>query len=309
MQALEAMLILLSVMALGYILGRRQIFSSQIITDLSLLVTQLTAPLLILSSINFAGDIASKKESLIFLLLCFLVFTAFALLSFPISRWIPFPEKSKSVVQFLMTCQNNGFIGYPIIMSIFGEGGLFYAMLLNIPSAIFLYSFGQWVLARDSEENMALSDSLKNVLLTPGSIASFTALLFFLLDWQLPSFLLEITSLVGGTTTPLTMIIIGLSISTISIKDALTNKWVYLLILIKMIILPSLLYFIMSPLISEPVLLSIMIILFSMPGASVTTSLARLYGGDEEFASSYVFVSTLLTVIIVPGMITVFNLV
>jgi len=69
---------------------------------------------------------------------------------------------------------------------------------------------------------------------------------------------------------------------------------------LRLIAFPLLFTLILTPLKLDRTTMNICIILLAMPAASNTASIAERYGGDYEFASACISVSTLLSVVTVP---------
>ncbi len=107
-------------------------------------------------------------------------------------------------------------------------------------------------------------------------------------------------SILGGLTTPLAMVIIGSLLATFPVWDMLGDTNVFWATVLRLFALPIGTFFLLSPLISDPLLLGILVILAGMPAGSMTAIFADIYRADEQFASQLVFVSTLLSLITIP---------
>ena len=136
--------------------------------------------------------------------------------------------------------------------------------------------------------------------MNPATIASFLALFFFFFDIELPSVIAQTATSIGGITSPLAMFIIGSSMADIDLVAAAKNVKLYAFAAFRMLLVPLFLWLLLSPLISNPIILSILIIIAAMPGPTMAVTLSTQYGGQTAFATSYVFISTVFSVITIP---------
>lgn len=60
MTSIIQMIILVMIMLIGFVAERQQIFSDHIQSDMAQMITVVTAPALILSTINSSGDLGPK---------------------------------------------------------------------------------------------------------------------------------------------------------------------------------------------------------------------------------------------------------
>ncbi|MER2292930.1 MAG: hypothetical protein ABS875_03720, partial [Aerococcus urinaeequi] len=93
-----------------------------------------------------------------------------------------------------------------------------------------------------------------------------------------------------------------------NVRNAFADARVYLLMTIKMIALPVIIFLIFRHFISNELILSTLIVTISTPGPAVATSYALLYKGDVTFSTNYVFLSTLASVATIPLLINILDL-
>ncbi|MEY8370299.1 AEC family transporter [Aerococcaceae bacterium 50-4] len=308
MTSVIQMIILVMIMLIGYVAERQQLFSAHIQSDMAQMITVVTAPALILSTINASGDLGTKGDTINFLIIAFVTWIIFITVSFFIPKLLKAPKSMTGTVQFLTVFQNNGFMGLPLILALYGPGAMFYASLVNIPTNLFIYTFGVWSMSRGNDTDLDAKQLAKKLFLSPGFLAGLAALIFFLLGWQLPAILEETMSMVGAATTPLAMMVIGMAIAHSNIRNAFSDIRVYLLMGIKMIILPIIIFLLFRNFITNELILSTLIVTISTPGPAVATSYALLYNGDVTFSTNYVFLSTLVSVATIPLLINVLGL-
>ena len=118
----------------------------------------------------------------------------------------------------------------------------------------------------------------------------------------IPDMLTTSVDLLGKMTTPLCMLILGIRLATVPLKRLFTRPIIYLLCVSKMIVFPLfgflLVYFLP---VAESFKASVLI-LSSVPCASVILNMAELHHSETELAANCVLVTTLLCFITIPIM-------
>ena len=114
-----------------------------------------------------------------------------------------------------------------------------------------------------------------------------------------PDILSQTMSLIGGLTTPLSMLLIGTRISGIRLSE-LRDKDYHITAALRLIVLPLILYVLLLPLHLDPAVWSTLYLLTAMPCGTLSAMQAELYGGDARFAARAIAYSTLLSLVTVP---------
>ena len=143
---------------------------------------------------------------------------------------------------------NIGFIGYPIMKAIFGNDSVFNTSLFGMVFNIMLFTLGVYLIGIGQQGNNKLN--FMN-LITPGVICSFLALFLYLMHIRAPMIVTDFTGMVGDMTTPLAMIIIGVTLGAMNIKKVFNELRVYVYTLVKQLILPIIAYPIIAFLIKD----------------------------------------------------------
>lgn len=308
MELLILMFIFIGIIFLGYFFQKRAFFSQGAIKDFSTLVTKIVLPAMILSHIGYTGPDGDRATTLAYLLALFLMEGFLIIVAFLLPKVINIRKDSVGMVQFLMVFNNNGFIGIPIARLFFGELGAFYAALTFIPFNIYMYSIGILFLRKGAKGNVTGRESLKKYFIQPGFLAALTLLLFFLLDFQIPTGLKDLFMLLGNMATPLSLLVLGMSISGFKLIEFFKDKRIYLLSFFKMVVFPGLVYLLAKNLPVDNMSIYILTIIAALPGATIATSFAYAFGGDEKLASGYVFVSTLISAVSLPVVLGVIGI-
>ncbi|MBV4425809.1 AEC family transporter [Clostridium tyrobutyricum] len=294
-------IILFLIIGVGYYASKKGIIDEKMNKGLSDFIVRITLPLLILSSFkgNYSPDMMSTIiKILIFTVLIFIFSIIISnLLNIKISRG------KKSVAVFTGIFSNCGFIGFSILNIVYGQKGILYASIFNLVYNLFVWTFGIRIFVKKTDENI-----LKKVLMNPNIISVFIGLILIVFSISIPSILESFCTAVGGMTTPLSMIVIGSILTQVEIKKIFKDLSLYYISLLRLLIIPFLIYLILTLLKVDNLVKSIIVISEAMPAATLCPILAQSYGGNVKYASQAVFITTLVSIITIPLVITLLNI-
>ena len=189
------------------------------------------------------------------------------------------------------------FMGFPIIEAFLGKEALFAAAVYNISFQLLAFSVGPVMLSRGGGKAVKLRPSS---FITPAALAAIVGFLLFVAGLGLPTALLSALDLLGGTTTPLSMVLIGAIISRMRPASLIGNPRLFLTAAFRLLLFPAVVYAILYGLGLRGVYLGLPVIVAAMPVAANSAILAEAYGGDAETSASLVFLTTLLSLVTIP---------
>jgi predicted permease len=292
-----SILTLFIMIATGFAAFRSGVITRSGVTGLSGLLVNITLPCLILESMQVPvtpGRIGQME-------MIFLIELAVYAVSFGCAFLVPLLMKSSrfeaGVFRFMLIFSNLGFMGYPVCETFFGPDSLFYVTLINIPFGLLVFTVGIFLLRPD----LVHEPDFRKIL-SPGLIASLIGLFFFFTGFIIPSPVSESISILGSVTTPLAMIVIGSLLATLPVSSMLGDWRVWVISLFRLAVIPVMTFILLSPVVSDPLLLGVPVLLSAMPVAANTVLLAEEYGVNSELASKGVFLSTLLSLLTIPVM-------
>ena len=262
------MAVLFLVLILGFVGNKTKILTTESNKLLSALILNISGPCTVLASVLDGTASATRHDALVFMLLVLAAIAVAFLVAWPIPRLLRAPRSEAGMYRFLVIFGNIGFMGYPVIQAIFGDGGLFYVTLFNIPFNLVVFSIGILMISGKNEKL-----SLK-LLLTPTFIASIAAVAIFFLNITLPKIIADTAILVGHITTPGAMIVIGSTLAGIPFREVFSEKRLYPVVAVKLIVVPVLLWFILHFFIQGGMSLGVVVAETAMPTATVATMLS-----------------------------------
>jgi len=264
--------------------------NDETIQGVTKLVVNITVPCLMISNMQrpFATDVLRN-------FLITLVLSAAVILAAIFGALWLFRKREhgkRAVLANLMGFSNCGFMGYPIILAI-NPDWMIYAVSYNVAFTFITWTVG--VSLYRGKENM----SLKKALLNPNVIAAVIGFIFFCMNCTLPAIPAELFSMLGGLTTPLTMLLIGTRMVGLHLGDFKDVDY-HLTAALRLAVLPLLVYAVLRPFPLDEAVFKTMFLLTAMPCGTMTAMQAELYGGDSVFASRAIAYSTLLSLLSVP---------
>lgn len=295
---LQVMMFIL--MGIGVLLKRKNIIDDagkKALTDL-VIVVLLPCNIINAFYIEFSMEILSSAFT-IFIISCVIQLMC-SLMSAVFYRKIP--KKQRMVLQYATVCSNAGFLGNPVAEGIYGSMGLLYASIYLIPQRIVMWSAGISYFTESPDRKTVV----KKVLTHPCIIAAEIGLIIMLFQIPLPIFLSKTISNVGGCTTAMSMILIGVILADANLRTMVSKVTVAFTVL-RLVIIPLLVFIGCLLFRIDSLVIGVSVILAAMPAGSTTAILAAKYDGDAEFATKCVVLTTLLAMVAVPLWSVVLN--
>jgi malate permease and related proteins len=272
---------------------RKNIINEEVNKGLRIILLEITLPLMVINSFTFEFGEGMGKNILSALMYSIVFMAIGGIISY--FFLIPMKSEKKKILQFANVFSNCGFIGFPIINSLYGAEGTVYTSIFNMVFTIALWTYGIMIFSgKISKEN------LKKVFLNPATIAVYIGIPMMLLKIKLPSAILDTTKIVGDMTAPISMIIVGSILSKVNIKDVFKEISVYYGALIKLVLIPLILIGIKVVLKDNSNIINTIIIIQAMPAAAMTSILAADFNKEKEYSAIVVFITTMLSIVTIP---------
>ena len=307
---LEKVFILFLLLLAGFAARRLNIFDNNTTRGLNNIILKITLPALTIVSMQMSYNASLLAESIRLLGISICVYAASFLIALVIPIFLKPQNGEKGVSQFVTIFSNVGFMGFPVVKSVFGESALFYAAIYNLPFNFLSFTLGVILLMQDrsfsrtAEVGSGYRISIKQIL-NPGVVAVLIGFAFFILNIRLPQVIKEPLDLLGNVTIPMSMFVIGAILAQNSLTKAFTNWRLYILTALRLLILPYILWLILRSFIDNKMFLGVIVLICGMPAAASTPILAQAYGGNYETAAQSVFLSTMLSVFTIPLLVLI----
>ena len=293
----EKMLVLFAILIAGFVCGKTGVMDQESNRAVSRLVAKLTNPMLVLSSVMTGERLMTNAQVLELTLIAAGCYVFLIGTSFLIPKLLRVPADKSGLYRFMYIFSNLGFIGYPVVKALFGEGAMFHVTIFVLFFNVICWSYGAQTISGRSRFHFHWG-----ILKTPCVIAALAAYVIYLTGLRVPAPVGDACSMIGGLTSPLAMLIIGNSLAQYPLKPVFTNWRVYVLAALKMLLSPVIAFFVLRSFVADELLLGVTVMTFCMPVATNTTILSYEYQADSQTASAGVFLTTLLSVVSVPAM-------
>ncbi len=289
-------------MVLGVVLNKIKILNDESNKTLSRLIVEVTSPALAVYAV--CGQNAINAEVLKLVGFGAAIYLTLPLIAYGLTLLMKPDRLLRGVYQMLLIFGNVSFMGFPVVQALFGEQAIFYINILNIPFTLMIFTYGVRLLSVGKQGGGALKISH---FLSPGFLAAVVSLLIYFLRIPVPSMISGTLGLVGGLTTPLSMLVIGSMIANFSLRDLFLEKKLFLLSLLKLIAMPMAGFAVARLLFSDPIMIGTITLSLAMPAGTLCAMVSRQYGNDLQAntAALGVFITTVLSLLSIPLVILV----
>ena len=305
MENFSVMITLFIIVILGYVLAKLRYMSVDFCRQLSAIVVDVTCPLLILSSVM--GDTMPDRRLILPLLsVGVLTYVILTVVAYLVPRALTQKASDLGIIGFALMFANVGFIGYPIVASIFGHAAVFYAALLNMANTFFIFTVGvDLIKGHDSSGQKHRFDF--KVLFSPGLLAAYAAVVIVALKLHVSPLIARPVTMVGNITVPASLLVIGATMASLPLRDMLGNRLVYVVTALRLGAVPIVLYFLFRLMGVNALVNDINTVVIAMPVASFGTMFCMKYGRDVTLMTELTFLSTVASIFTIPLITLIFH--
>ncbi len=297
MDVVSPVVILFLLILLGYVGRKTDLIADEAVSNFSALVVNISLPALIFNSLQreFSPELLALAGRT--LLLSFALYALAFGIAFLWTALVRPPLAEKAVHEYALVFSNVGFMGFPLIEALMGKEALFALSILNVPFNLLAFSLGAWLLARHGKRPVRMG---LRQFFNPCVIATLLGFVFFLFSWPLPGLLFQTLGLLGNTTSPLSMLIIGAVLARMPLREVFGRWRIYATSLVRIVVVPAISWALLYVLGVRDQELMLPVMAFAMPVAANTTLVADYYQGDSGTAGALVFLSSLGSVFTIP---------
>ena len=297
----EKILSLMCFFALGFALARKKMLPDDAPQTLSKLLMTLFCPALTLNGLASNLNRAAIRDNAGLLLTSGAMILAAIAVSRVLSQRLSRGDRElRAILRYDLLYSNYGYIGYPLILAIFGQAVLSRFLLFVVPVSITCYTYGRMVV----EDDRRLSFGF---MMKPLSLAVLLGLLIGVLEIPLPGVIGDVLSASGSCTGPVSMLVSGMVLSRVDLRECLADRRNYLFALLRLVALPLLFIAVMLPLgvRGEALFFSGCFLCLPMGNNPIVFREAR--GMDTQKAAGMTLLSYLFSLITVPVLFALFR--
>lgn len=281
---------------LGFILVKSSLLTKHDSKVLSTVALYIVTPCVIINAfqVQYSQDVKNG------IILSFLAAIIVHIIYIVMARMLGKVYTLNGVEKATVIYTNAGNLIIPLVQALLGKEWVVYTTGYILVSTVFIWTHGRMLICE--EKGFNVKELLKNV----NVIASVIGILMFALKIQLPSLIIETMDSMSATIAPICMIVAGMLIAGMDVKDCLKNNRLYVITFLKMIVFPLFALILLKfTNLSSMAKNGDMILLISLlasvaPTAASVTQIAQIYDADSEYASAYYFITTMLCILTMP---------
>ena len=296
---------LLALVGAGVVLVKTKLLKKEDSVALSKISVFLLSPCVIVSSFSMKVDGKAGQS----LLLCFFYAILANFLFLFLGTLLRKPLHLSPVEEMSLEYTNCGNFVLPIVASVLGEEYLLYVSAYITVYNLLVWTHGIHLFqgkAEQTKEERSKENAFLKILFNPNILAILFGVFLFFTKVSLPAPISFAISDLGKMIGPISMLITGIILGSMSFKKILSYRRIYMVTAFRLLFFPFIYLLLISVLsridgfLDNPVLFLVTFLSAMAPAAANVSQFAILYGKEEEYASCINIFTTLCTIISVP---------
>ena len=291
---LKQIILMFIYMMIGFLLYKKKFVTEQGSKELGKILLYVILPVVIVKAYLVTFSVELLKG----LVLSFMASLLALLLSMSLSR-VVFGSRYP-IEQFSSAFSNAGFIGIPLVEMTFNDSmAVFY-----VSSFVALLNILQWTYGIVVMTGKKDSIALKKITTNPIIISFLLGILLFFLPVELPEVLDSAVAAITSMNAPVAMIILGIYLAQMKLRDLFTDRAVYLCALMRLIVIPLATAAVLALIPGNEMLKMSVLIVAATPVGSNVAIFAQMEGLDHTQAVKDICLSTVLCIVTIPVVVT-----
>ncbi|SCH99464.1 auxin efflux carrier [uncultured Blautia sp.] len=287
----------------GVILIRTKVLTRENLEIISKVVIKLSLPVMIFINTVNGVDRQTFFSSLSILGIAAVMYVCLLILGTLSGKVFRLQGEHLQLYRAMTVFGNVGFMGIPIVVSIYPEKGMLYMAVFTVIDQLMLWTLG--VKLTSSEKEGGAFNPKK--LINPVTVAIILAMICVLIGIRIPLVLNTALQKMGATATPLAMIYLGGVFACIDVLSFIRKPDYYGITLIKMLVFPVLFYILLGFVHIPADIRMTMALTSAMPVMSSVVMMANVSGSDGDYAMGGIVVTTLCSVLTLPVVSWIFQ--
>ena len=251
------------------------------------------------------GTLPDRRFILPLLLISVITYALLTGVAILLPRYLTQKKTDEGSIGFALMFGNVGFMGYPVVASIFGHEAVFYAAVLNVVNTFAVFTIGTVLITGKSD--VEGKHFQKKVLYSTPMLAAYLTMAIVALEISnIPEAISQPLTMLGDITVPAALLIIGSSMSNLPLRSLLGNSTVYVTTLFRLVLLPIGIHFLMNALGFSPLVVNINTLVIAMPVATYGTILCLRHEKDTTLMTEVTFITTLFSMLTIPALTLLF---
>ena len=333
----QQMVIIFILISIGMFLYKKEMLSELTSRQLSGLIVNLTAPALLICSALQDGPRMSLRELGAALMVTLAVYVILLVAGFLIPFILRVPDQYHYAYQMLTVFGNVGFIGIPLASAVLGPECLIFVSIYNLFFNLLIYTFGIALLQRAAKRQASGCERVSNnsasgvrgnvpgeqgprggnpaagqtlvlettepgwkKMINAGTISAAVTIIISLGDFSAPVIVSSTLNYIGQTTTLFSMLVLGVSVAQMKLRDIFCHPKLYWFVLLRQILLPVGCVLLLRPFIQNRMLLHTMALMVAVPAGNMPLMLSKQLQIDTDTISQGIILTTVLGLVTIP---------
>lgn len=310
---------LLLFVAIGYILAKLGKLNPEHAKILSTLLVWIFLPckMFLGFSSTFNREYLNTKYPILISSIVILVVSV-AIVSFMVPK---VTKRDIAIIKYSVLISNYGYIGYAMCESVYGSVAMSDMMFAALPFSIYVYTEGYRMLMGFGKISLKRMINPIFVGILIGCIFGITGLSLPTLpaanesavfaSMSAPELALGVVNKVitdaSKCMAPASMLLAGITVAEFPIKEMISDKRVYLVSLVKLLVFPLAIIIVLSQILPRDFVIPISM-LFLVPCGLNTVVFPKMVGGNYKLGASIAFVSILMSIATMPLCMSVLDM-
>ncbi len=291
MNSYETIIAIVALIIIGYICRRLEFLRPEDAQTLNKIVVYIAIPSLIFLAM-YSADLSNIQTLGTITLTCIMVGLLCGGIAYIIARLRNYSPKTRWSLVTTSALFNSGFLGYPVVLGVFGGVGLVSAVFYDVGSTILFISFAILLLLIYGGSYQSIA---RRSLLFPPFLAVVLGILVNLLHLPLGSVLPNVLDYLSGAAIPLIMLSLGLSLEFKEVYQHISAA--SFVSTIRLVISPLVAVILASTMGLSGINYSVTVVQAGMPSAMLSLVLAITYNLDVKVTAACIFLSTALSML------------
>ena len=298
-------------LVIGYICVRCKVYGEKTLEGICQLILKVGIPLMVFSNATAGATRDDLFESGVILVFQAVMYVLLISSTWLIAKVMRLPVDRGHIFQAAFIFGNVGFIGLPLLIALFPERGALFYSLMALLDQFLMWTYGVWLTrserTRRERPTASLAQQLRG-LLSPGLVSVIVSLLVILIGIPIPEDINTPLHTVGSISTPLSLMYIGGLFALRDWKTTLKQPEVYVGIVVKMLIIPIVLFALLTfvpPMLGLGAMNADMVhavtVVCAMPTMTALVMFAERERNMPEYAVGLVLVTTVASLLTLTG--------
>lgn len=311
-RAVTSMLLLILI---GLYSAKTGIIDEPMSKKLSKLTVNVAQPFMLVNAlVNVEYSRSNLTAGLGILAVALLSHAILAVFAFLCAHYVRRDKTERILTEYSLMFVNAGFMGFPILSTLFGDMGLFWGAFYVVAFNLSVWSYGMIVLSRaKGKNNTGDGDRIRinplKMVLNHGTTPCMIGFLLYVLQIKLPAPVAATVGYMNNICTPIVLLVIGANLSRLPLKEIFLDIQMYIFAFLRLLAAPTLIALIYHFAGMSDDRVIFFTIMASLPTAAVTAMFAEIYDLRPDYASKTVGMSTLLSMFTIPVAVAICNVI